>query len=123
MDGLQPTVIFVKPAPIDNEFIGQVFESVAEFLQSASSLLRNSAPNIPCPSDDSAPVKRLHAKCWTVILRNYSGDFHDKKVLPGNGRMSLPNRKIKGPPTIMPQSISVHSCDVMRLTNNRTHND
>ena len=47
LDRLDAAVVVSEPAAVTNELVGQIFEGVAEFLETASSLRRNPSPNRP----------------------------------------------------------------------------
>ena len=45
LNGLQPTVVFWDSAPVANEFVRQVFESVSQLLETTSGFLSDLAPD------------------------------------------------------------------------------
>ena len=62
LNGLQPAVVFCDAAPVANEFVRQVFESVSELFETTPGLLSDLAPDRALTTKNRTLVKRLHAE-------------------------------------------------------------
>lgn len=89
LDGLQTTVVLGKTTSVAHKFVSEVFERVAEFLQTTPGFGRNPAPDDSSTGDGGTLVERLYAERGTTISLIDAVDFHVRKVSSTEGLVSL----------------------------------